>query len=103
MPEIKAGKEGDILPGKLKVVVSDGTRIAVCNVNGKFFAIEDVCTHDAGSLDQGELDGKEVECIRHGARFDVTTGAATRMPAIVPVKTFPVRVEDGQVIVVAED
>ncbi len=72
-------------------------RLALCNVNGRYYVIDDVCTHDGGPLDQGELDGEEIECPRHGARFDVTTGRATCMPAVVPVKTYDVRVEGGEV------
>ena len=70
--------------------------VAVCNVSGDLYAIEDVCTHDGASFEQGELDGCEIECPRHGARFDVRDGTATELPAVVPVDTFPVRVEgDG--------
>ncbi len=71
----------------------------LCNVDGALYAIEDVCTHDGGELDQGELDGCRIECPRHGAYFDVTTGAALTLPAILPVATFPVRVEGDDVFV----
>lgn len=84
-------------PGQVRVVQAGRRRLALCNVDGQFYCIDDVCTHDGGPLDQGELDGNEIECPRHGARFDVTTGRATCLPAIVPVKTYPVRVVDGQV------
>jgi len=73
----------------------------LCNVAGTLYAIEDVCTHDGGELDQGELDGCRIMCPRHGAYFDVTTGAALTLPAIVPVETFPVRVEVDDVYVEA--
>ena len=72
-------------------------RLAVCNVDNSYYCIDDVCTHDGASLDQGELDGNEIECPRHGARFDVTTGRATCLPAIVPVKAYPVEVENGEI------
>jgi 3-phenylpropionate/trans-cinnamate dioxygenase ferredoxin subunit len=72
-------------------------RIALCNVNGRFYAIDDVCTHDGGPLDQGELDGNLVECPRHGARFDVTDGRAVVLPAVRPVKTYKVEVEGEDV------
>jgi 3-phenylpropionate/trans-cinnamate dioxygenase ferredoxin component len=84
---------------KVKVVVADGRQIALCNYGGTIYAIDDVCTHDRGPLDQGELIGKEIECPRHGARFDVTTGVATRLPAIRPVRTYPVHINDGKVFV----
>ena len=73
----------------------------LCNVAGTLYAIEAVCTHDGGELDQGELDGCRIMCPRHGAYFDVTTGAALTLPAIVPVETFPVRVEGDDVYVEA--
>ncbi|HXW50739.1 MAG TPA: non-heme iron oxygenase ferredoxin subunit [Candidatus Acidoferrales bacterium] len=84
---------------KVKVVVVEGRQIALCNYGGTIYAIDDVCTHDRGPLDQGELIGKEIECPRHGARFDVTTGVATRLPAIRPVRTYPVHVNDGKISV----
>jgi len=68
-----------------------GRRIAVCNVGGRFYAVEDVCTHDGASFGQAELDGDEITCPRHGAAFDVRTGAVTRLPAAVPVRTYNVR------------
>src|ERR1051326_2732346 len=60
---------------------------------GQFYAIDDLCTHDGGSLDQGQLEGDEIECPRHGARFNVTTGAAIQLPAFEPVETHDVRVD----------
>lgn len=87
----------DIPVGKVGVFDVGSTRVALCNVDGAYYAIDDVCTHDGGSLDQGELDGCEIECPRHGARFDVRSGAVTQLPAFRPVQTFPVRVQDGLV------
>ena len=72
-------------------------RIAVCNTGDGYYAISDECTHDGGSLDQGSLDGREIECPRHGARFDVTTGKVVCLPAVRPVQTYPTRVVDGHV------
>ena len=89
----------DIPEGKVKVVTAEGRQIALCNYAGHIFAIDDVCTHDRGPLGQGELIGKEIECPRHGARFDVTTGMATRLPAIRPVRSYPVHVVDGKISV----
>ena len=94
---LTVARAGEVPSGQVKVVAAGTRRLALCNVNGQFYAIDDVCTHDGGPLDQGELDGEEIECPRHGARFDVTTGRATCMPAVVPVKTYDVRVEGGEV------
>lgn len=84
-------------PGKVTTVSAKGKRLAVCNVEGEFYCIDDVCTHDGGPLDQGELIGADIECPRHGARFDVRTGRVRRLPAARPVKTYPVTVQDGTV------
>lgn len=89
----------EIPAGTMKVVKVDGVAVALCNVDGRIFAIEDVCTHDEGPIGEGLLEGHEAECPRHGARFDVRTGAATRMPAVAPVRTFPARVEGDSVFV----
>ncbi len=89
----------DVAPGAVKIVSTGGVRIALCNVDGEFFAIEDVCTHDDGPLGEGKLQECRIECPRHGAQFDVKTGKAVRMPAIAPVKTFPVTVKDGEIFI----
>src|SRR5690349_11981003 len=83
--------------GHISVHEVGGKRIALCNVDGAFYAIDDVCTHDGGPLDQGVLEGNRVECPRHGAKFDVTTGRAVVLPAARPVKTYPVSVEGDEV------
>ncbi len=90
-------KEEDVAVGAAMVVDAGGKRLALCNTGDGIFAIDDVCTHDGGPLDQGQLDGKEIECPRHGARFDVTTGRALCLPAVRPVRTYPVRIEGGEV------
>jgi 3-phenylpropionate/trans-cinnamate dioxygenase ferredoxin subunit len=101
MTIVKAGKTADLKPGQMKIVGAGRTEIALCNVAGQFYAIENICTHDDGPLGEGCLVGGEVECPRHGARFDVKTGQATKMPAIAPVKTFPVKIEGDDVVVEA--
>lgn len=95
-------KASDIPPGRVAVFHLDDRELAVCNVDGNFYAIDDLCTHDGGSLDQGELEGREIECPRHGARFDVTTGQATQLPAFEPVDTYPVRLEGDSIQVGVE-
>ena len=78
------------------VVEVDGTDVAIFKIDGQFFAIEDVCTHDGAEIASGELEGDEIICPRHGARFCVKTGAVKSAPAYEDVDTFPVRVEEGQ-------
>jgi 3-phenylpropionate/trans-cinnamate dioxygenase ferredoxin subunit len=76
--------------GRLLLNVGD-LAIAVFQVAGDYFAIDDVCTHDDGPLAEGELDGGTIECPRHGARFDLATGKAARLPAVVDIAAYPVR------------
>lgn len=82
-------------PGEHRVVDVDGTNVAVFNLEGAYYAIEDVCTHDGGQLTGGVVEGGEIVCPRHGARFCIRTGEALTAPAYEPTATFPVRVEDG--------
>lgn len=96
---VEVARVDEVPEGKVKVVEADGLRIALCNYGGTIYAIDDVCTHDRGPLGQGELIGNEIECPRHGARFNITTGTATRLPAVRPVRTYPVRVDGNQILV----
>lgn len=100
---VKLAKASEIPPGKVHVYEVDGRRIAVCNVDGGFYAIDDVCTHDGGALDQGQLEGDQIECPRHGARFDVRTGRALTLPAVLPVQSYPVRVEGDEIRVQVDE
>lgn len=101
MPELVAvARVEDVPVGSVRVVEAAGRRIALCNYAGAFYAIDDECTHDRGPLNQGELVGQEIECPRHGARFDVKTGRPTRLPAVRPVRTYKVTVgDDGSIAV----
>ncbi len=87
----------DIAPGEHTVVEIEGVAIAVFNLAGAFCAIEDVCTHDGSEIACGRVIDGDIECPRHGARFDLKTGEVTAPPAYEPVATFPVRVVDGVV------
>jgi len=99
MPLHVVAKASEIEPGHARRVEVDGVALLLCNVAGDFYAIEDVCTHDGGQLDQGVLEGSEIECPRHGARFDVRTGDALTLPAVVPVGTYAVS-RDGEDVLV---
>jgi len=99
---VSVGKTSEIPEGHITVYEVGGVRVAVCNVGGKLYAIDDVCTHDGGPLDQGVLEGKLVECPRHGAKFDVTDGRAVVLPAVRPVRTYPVEVDGDDVRVSVE-
>lgn len=94
---VRVCSTAELLPGEYQVVYDGDTPIAVFNIDGELYAIEDLCTHDGGELTGGVIEGREVECPRHGARFDITTGAALTPPAYEPTAKFPVKVENGSV------
>jgi 3-phenylpropionate/trans-cinnamate dioxygenase ferredoxin subunit len=83
-------------PGRMLVEVGDGL-IALFHVGGKFYAIDDVCTHDGGPLAEGELDGFVIACPRHGAQFDIRTGQVLSMPATRSTRAHEVKVEGDRV------
>lgn len=90
----------DELPnGERLFLEIDEQMIIVFNIAGGLFAIADVCSHDDGSLEEADVEGHEVLCPRHGARFDLRSGAATRLPAVAPIPAYPVRVVDGIILV----
>lgn len=70
----------------------DGSQIVVLNIGGHIFAIGDVCSHDDGPLGDGDLEGYEIHCPRHGASFDVRNGKVLSLPAIVDIPAYPVRI-----------
>jgi 3-phenylpropionate/trans-cinnamate dioxygenase ferredoxin subunit len=95
----KAANVADIPSGQVRVVEVGEEEIALCNVGGEFFAIANLCTHDEGPLGQGEVMDHQVECPRHGARFDVRSGQVKALPAVRPIPTYEVKVEEGEVFV----
>ncbi len=86
-----------VADGENVVVDVDGTEVAVFRIDGQFYAIEDVCTHDGAEIASGKLSGDEIICPRHGARFCVKTGAVQCPPAYENIATFPVRIANGRV------
>ena len=89
-------------PGK-QIVEVDDRLIVIFHVGGKFFALDDVCTHDGGPLGEGQLEGFCIACPRHGAKFDIRDGRAVSMPATRPTAAHEVKVEAGQVLVRLSD
>jgi len=85
----------ELLPGEHTVCFDGDTAILVCNIDGEIYALEDKCTHQDFELSPGKLDGAEIECVLHGAKFDVRTGEALCAPAYAPVPKFPVRIDNG--------
>jgi 3-phenylpropionate/trans-cinnamate dioxygenase ferredoxin subunit len=100
---IKAASRAELAPGDKKLLDVDGRAIALFRVGDEFHAIDDVCTHDGGPLAEGDLDGVEIECPRHGARFDVRTGKALCLPAIEPVAVHRVEIRGDDVYIHVED
>jgi 3-phenylpropionate/trans-cinnamate dioxygenase ferredoxin component len=94
---VDVAAENEIPPGAWRTIDVDGTDVAVFNLDGAYYAIEDVCTHDGGVLTGGAVEGDVIVCPRHGARFSIRTGAVLAPPAYEDVATFPVRVEAGTV------
>lgn len=99
MAFVKAANVADVTPGRVKVVELGDQEVALCNVGGEIYAIANVCTHDNGPLGEGYLMGDEIECPRHGARFDVKTGDVRTLPAVIPIPRFRVKLEGTEIMV----
>jgi 3-phenylpropionate/trans-cinnamate dioxygenase ferredoxin component len=87
----------ELAPGERLVVDIDQVAVVIFNIDGTFYAVDDLCTHDDGSLNEGQLEGCLIVCPRHGAKFDVRTGKAVALPAYQDINSYPVRVVDGQI------
>lgn len=100
MDFIKATTIGEVPPGSMKTVRVGGKPIALANVDGQFFAVDDTCTHEQCSLGtEGFLDGSIITCGCHGSQFEVTTGKVLSLPAPTDVATYAVKVEGNNVFV----
>jgi len=94
---VKVATTGEIPPGQSKQVETEGRQIALFNLGGTFYAIDNTCSHVGGPLAEGLLEGEEVECPWHGARFNVKTGAALTPPAGAEVASYKVRVSGSDI------
>lgn len=100
MPKtVKVAETADLPPGTGKLIQADGHEIALFNVDGEFFAIDNICSHSGGPLCEGELRADTIECPWHGAQFNVRTGVAMCPPAPANVRSFPVEVRDNDVFI----
>ena len=98
MPEfVTVATTDELSPGDRIITEVAGHYVAIFNVDNKYYCIEDVCTHDDGPVAEGELRGTTIECPRHGACFDIRTGAVLSMPAIKPVPSYETRVQGDEV------
>ena len=96
---VEAGDTGELAPGAMKRVDVRGRRILLVNVDGRICAVDDTCTHEEASLSTGVLRGELVKCPLHGSRFNVCTGKALEEPAEENLRTYPVRLEGGRILV----
>lgn len=94
---IPVAGQDDLPNGERLFLEIDDLYIVLFNIAGDYYAIADLCSHDDGPLGDGELDGHQVACPRHGARFDVRTGEALTLPAVESIPAYPVRLVDGQI------
>ena len=89
--------ENALANGENIIIDVDGTDVAIFKIDEQFYAIEDVCSHDGAEIASGELEGDEIICPRHGAKFCVKTGAVKCAPAYEDIDTFPIRIEQGRI------
>ena len=94
----KVAQRGDIEAGKGKCVSANGQSIALFNLGGQFYAIDDACSHAGGSLSEGEVNGTKVTCPWHGAIFEITTGAVLDYPASEAVKKYNVHIQGDDIL-----
>lgn len=100
---VKVATVDEIQPGSRKLIDFESVTVALFNINGQLYCIEDVCTHDGGPLAEGELKDHIIVCPRHGAEFDVRDGRALKMPAVTPAPTYEVRIEGKDVYIESPD
>ena len=103
---VEVAKTSDIPEGEARRFVVERIEVAVANLgNGRFYAVDDICSHAEASLSEGEVDvdDETIECPRHGSTFDLPTGKPRSLPATAPVLTFPVKVEGDSILIELED
>jgi 3-phenylpropionate/trans-cinnamate dioxygenase ferredoxin subunit len=105
MPEITVCPVGELAPGHVRIVRHGDLAVGVFNLGDRLCALEDRCSHDDGPLAEGDFDPEEgiVVCPRHGSEFEVCSGQPRTLPAYIPVPTFPVRIENGSVLLELPD
>jgi 3-phenylpropionate/trans-cinnamate dioxygenase ferredoxin subunit len=96
---IRIASVDDIPVGSFKSFEVDFDRVLIVHAEDGFYALADECSHDAGAISEGSLLGHEVVCPRHGARFDVRTGAVAAPPAIVPIDAYETKIEGNDILV----
>ena len=102
MTEVRVAVASDVPAGEVRVVQCGTRSLAVSNVGGELYAIDNICTHDGGPLGEGRLRGDRVICPRHGAAFDARTGRVLTLPAVRSVRAYPVRLEGDDLYIDCE-
>lgn len=100
---VRVANVEDIPPGRRLQHEFEDETVIILNVDGQFYCIADLCSHDGGPLEDGAVIGCEIECPRHGGRFDIRTGQPTALPAAAAIPSYQVRIEDGGVYVESPD
>ena len=96
---IKVCQADDLTDGITKPVEIGNRRVILARLNGDIYALDNLCTHDGGDMSEGKIIDGQLQCPRHGALFDIKTGDATQMPAVIGINTFDVKVENGDVMI----
>jgi len=89
----------ELPPGERLFIEIEGQSLVIFNIAGQFFSIADICSHDDGPVGEGDLEGYNVVCPRHGGEFDVRTGKAVQLPVVVDIPAYPVQVRDGNIYI----
>jgi len=96
---VKVAETKDIGPSSMKAVDLEGEKVCIINAQGNYYAIGNVCTHVGGPLNEGTLEGYEVECPWHGSKFDIRTGNPTKPPAVRAVPKYEVKLDGNNILV----
>jgi len=96
---VKVCSDNEIAEGEIKSFAVNGGNIILARSGGQVYALEDTCSHDGALLSDGDLVDGQIQCCRHGGRFDLKTGDATQMPAIVGIESYDVEIRDGNIYV----
>ena len=94
---VKVANKADIPANSIKAVEVNGKKIAICQAGDSFYAVADSCSHSKVALHGGQITDDEIECPKHGARFDLKTGKAMCPPAVQPISTYPLEIRDDEI------
>lgn len=100
---VKVCRVDDLADGAAKSVAVGGRALILARSDGRIFALDNLCTHDGGDLSEGRILAGQIQCPRHGALFNLKTGDATQMPAVVGINTYDVKTENGDVLVALKE